>query len=135
MMHGTSSPPRVVPAEVTVAIVEDQQAISELLEAVLGEAGFDVVQIGSLRDAAREVHAAGTDVVILDIMMSELSGWEVLDLLRSDVNTRETPVIITSAVYERPGLHALPPGGPVRFHPKPFDIAALVELIHDLAKP
>lgn len=120
------------PVMTSVAIVEDQQAIAELLHAVLGEAGFRTSQIHSLRDVVREVHAADTDVVILDVMMPELSGWDVLDRLRANPDTRETPVIITSAVYDRPGLHALPPGGPVRFHPKPFDIAELVELIREL---
>lgn len=119
-------------SKVSVAIVEDQQAIAELLHAVLGEAGFRTLQINSLQDVVREIQAADTDVVILDVMMPELTGWDVLDLLRANPQTRETPVIITSAVYDRPGLHAIPPGGPVRFHPKPFDIAALVELIREL---
>lgn len=119
-------------AKISVAIVEDQQAIAELLHAILGEAGFRTLQIDSLQDVVQKIHAGNTDVVILDVMMPELSGWDVLDLLRADPQTRETPVIITSAVYDRPGLHAIPPGGPVRFHPKPFDIAGLVELIREL---
>jgi len=118
--------------QVTIAIVEDQQAIVELLTAVLGDGGFATVSIGSLRDVVAEVRAAGADIVILDVMMPEMSGWEVLDLLRADAATRETPVIITSAVYERPGLHPLPEGGPVRFHPKPFDIVGLITLIREL---
>lgn len=116
----------------TIAIVEDQQAITELLTAVLREAGFGAVHILSLPDVVQEVRASGADAVILDVMMPELSGWDVLDLLRADDATRELPVIVTSAVYERLGLHALPRGGPVRFHPKPFDIAALVDLVRDL---
>ncbi|MGI8644100.1 MAG: response regulator [Thermomicrobiales bacterium] len=116
----------------TIAIVEDQQAITELLTAVLREAGFHAVQIRTLRDVVAEVQAARADVVILDVMMPELSGWDVLDLLRADDATRELPVIVTSAVYDRPGLHALPQGGPIRFHPKPFDIAALVDLVREL---
>lgn len=118
----------------TVAIVEDQQAITELLTAVLREAGFTAVQIRSLRNVAAEVAAAGASVVILDVMMPELSGWDVLDLLRADDVTRDLPVIITSAAYDRPGLYALPKGGPVRFHPKPFDITGLVDLVQELTE-
>ena len=120
------------PRSATIAIVEDQQAVAELLTAVFGEAGFVPLQIRSPRDVVQEVHAAGATLVILDVMMPEMNGWDVLDLLRSDDVTRALPVIVTSAVYDRPGLHALPRGGPVRFHPKPFDIAALVDLAHEL---
>jgi CheY-like chemotaxis protein len=132
MTDDAMPPAQDEPAKVSVAIVEDQQAIAELLHAVLAEAGFRTLRIDSLQDVVREIQAADTDVVILDVMMPELTGWDVLDLLRADPQTRETPVIITSAVYDRPGLHAMPPGGPVRFHPKPFDIARLVELIREL---
>lgn len=117
---------------IVVAIVEDQQAISELLTAVLHEAGYAALQIQSLPDVVEEVQAAGTNAIILDVMMPALNGWDVLELLRADDATRDLPVIVTSAAYERPGLHALPRGGPVRFHPKPFDIANLVDLVREL---
>lgn len=121
------------PAQTAViAIVEDQQAITELLTAVLRDAGFAAVQIQSLPDVVEEVRAAGANAVILDVMMPALSGWDVLELLRADDATRELPVIVTSAAYERPGLHAFPRGGPVRFHPKPFDITSLVDLVREL---
>ena len=58
-------------------------------------------------------------------MMPDRNGWDVLEELRSDSVTRDIPVVITSAVYDRPGLHALPSGGAVRFAGKPFDIADL----------
>jgi CheY-like chemotaxis protein len=118
----------------TVAIIEDQQAIAELLAEVLAEAGLRAVTVISPSDAVAEVTAAGARVVLLDVMLPELSGWEVLDRLRADPATRETPVIVISAVYDRPGLHPLPAGGPVRFAPKPFDIRALVAEIRELAE-
>jgi CheY-like chemotaxis protein len=116
-----------------VAVIEDQQAIAELLAEALHDAGFDPLQIPSAPGAAALVKDAAAAVVLLDVMMPEMSGWQVLEQLRADPATRETPVVITSAVYDRPGLHPLPAGGPVRFAAKPFDIAALLQTVRELA--
>jgi DNA-binding response OmpR family regulator len=119
-------------AQATVVVIEDQQAIAELLCEVLGDAGYESHCAPTAVGAAKFCREIGADVVLLDVMMPDLSGWAVLDELRSHSDTRETPVVITSAVYDRPGLHALPAGGPIRFAAKPFDIATLVETVHNL---
>lgn len=117
---------------VSVMVVEDQQAIAELLLEVLNDAGFDAAHAPSALTAASFARETAPDVILLDVMMPDRSGWDVLEELRSDATTRDIPVVITSAVYDRPGLHALPVGGPIRFAAKPFDIADLVETVADL---
>lgn len=116
----------------SVLIIEDQQAISELLLEVLDDAGFTTSCAPSATEAAAHARKTRPDVILLDVMMPDRNGWDVLEELRADPATRDIPVVITSAVYDRPGLHALPPGGPVRFAAKPFDIADLVETVADL---
>jgi DNA-binding response OmpR family regulator len=120
------------PDGATVVIVEDQQAIAELLCDVLREAGFAPTWAPSAQEAASVAREVDADVVLLDVMMPERSGWSVLEELRADPRTHQTPVVIISAVYDRPGLHALPAGGPIRFAAKPFDIADLVETVTSL---
>ena len=119
---------------VTVLIIEDQEAIVEVLSDALGDAGFVPLAAPSAGVAAAYAQESSPAVILLDVMMPELSGWTVLDQLRAEPSTREIPVVITSAVYDRPGLHSLPPGGPVRFVPKPFDVAALIAAVADLAQ-
>jgi DNA-binding response OmpR family regulator len=118
-----------------VAIIEDQQAIAELLQEVLRDAGFRPVLVPSGSEAATAVRAVVPAVVLLDVMLPERSGWQILDELRADEATREVPVVVISAVYDRPGLHPLPAGGPIRFAAKPFDISGLVETVAALARP
>jgi CheY-like chemotaxis protein len=118
------------PAEsIVIAIVEDQAAISELLRDVLDDAGYQTVIVGSSVTAVDEIRQSGADIVLLDIMMPRKSGWEVLDELRADAATRDVPVVLTSAVYDRIGRRPLPFGGPIRFASKPFDITELIETI------
>jgi len=119
-------------ARPSVVIVEDQEAIATLVEEVLTDAGFDAHQAPSPREAAAFAARIDPGVIVLDVMMADLNGWQVLDQLRADPVTRETPVLITSAVYDRPGLRALPRGGPVRFAPKPFDVADFIQAVADL---
>lgn len=130
-MKMPSSPVNAKPS-LSVVVVEDQQAIAELLLEVLGEAGFDVSRAPSALTAAAFAREMKPDVILLDVMMPDRNGWDVLEELRADPLTRDIPVVITSAVYDRPGLHALPVGGPIRFAGKPFDIADLVDTVADL---
>ena len=112
-----------------VAIVEDQAAIAELLYDVLEDAGYAPIITSSPVTAAAEIAEAGADIVLLDIMMPRKDGWEVLDELRAEPATRDVPVILTSAVYDRTGRRPLPFGGPIRFASKPFDVSELIETI------
>jgi DNA-binding response OmpR family regulator len=113
-------------------IVEDQQAIAELLQDVLGDAGFETTWASSAITAAESAREIVPDVILLDVMMPDRNGWDVLEELRSHDSTRDIPVIIISAVYDRTGLHSMPAGGPIRFAAKPFDIADLVTTVTDL---
>jgi DNA-binding response OmpR family regulator len=112
-----------------VAIVEDQAAIAELLYDVLEDAGYAPVITSAPVNAAAEIAEFGSDIVLLDIMMPRKDGWEVLDELRAEPATRDVPVILTSAVYDRIGRRPLPFGGPIRFASKPFDVTELIETI------
>ena len=141
MTRSPSPPTGPVPPErgdtgvrpLTVAIVDDQKAMTELLTEVLGDEGIRAVPVASPDEAVATTAAVGADVVLLDVLMRDLSGWEVLRRLRADPATREMPVIVISAVYDRPGLRPLPAGGPVRFVAKPFDIATLIATVRGLA--
>jgi len=55
-----------------------------------------------------------------------------MERLRAQDATRETPVLITSAMHDRVGRRRLPSCGPVQFHPKPFDFDGLLTAIETL---
>src|SRR3954451_24207261 len=86
-----------------IAIVEDQAAIAELLRDVLEDAGFEPIIVQSSVTALEEIREMNANVVLLDIMRPGRNGWEVLDDLRFQPDTRDIPVILTSAVYDRIG--------------------------------
>ena len=115
-----------------ILIVEDQAMIGELLMDALSDAGYAPTHVAASGNATETAVETRPALIILDIMMPGISGWDVLDQLRAEETTRETPVLITSAMHDRVGRRRLPSGGPIQFHPKPFDFDSLLDAIESL---
>ena len=80
-----------------IVVVEDDQPILDLMDILLKKLGYDPVLIPNGLDALNYVRSEPPALILLDIMMSPLSGWEFLDRLRTEYNQRETPVILFTA--------------------------------------
>ena len=78
-------------------LVEDERDVATILAFNLRAEGFDVTAVETASDAFRQVAAQKFDLVILDLMLPDASGLDVCRRLRSDVQTRETPILIASA--------------------------------------
>ena len=82
-------------------MVDDVARNVRLLEAVLGPAGYDVVSAGSGEDALEVVAGGSVDLVLLDIRMPGVDGYEVCRRLRADDTTSFLPIVmVTSAEGE-----------------------------------
>ena len=115
-----------------ILIVDDQAMIGELLTDALLDAGYAPTHTAASGRAAEIAVETRPALIVLDIMMPGMSGWDVLEQLRGNDATRETPVLITSAMHDRVGRRRLPAGGPIQFHPKPFDFDGLLGAIETL---
>jgi DNA-binding response OmpR family regulator len=80
-----------------VLIVEDEEDILNLLRFNLQKSGFDVITSGDGREAMELARRHAPDLVLLDIMLPGLDGFEVCRELKSDPKTRLTPVIMLTA--------------------------------------
>lgn len=79
-------------------IVDDQIAIVQLLEEFLADEGYDVESLAGGAEAVQRLGQRPVpDLLVLDIMMPEVNGWEVLDRLRAQPETAHTPVILLTA--------------------------------------
>jgi two-component system, OmpR family, phosphate regulon response regulator PhoB len=84
----------------SVLIVEDEPAIRELLFVNLKHAGYLVLQAGDTRSAQIQIDAALPDMVLVDWMLPDQSGIEFIRKLRSDLRTRDLPMIMLTARAE-----------------------------------
>lgn len=100
-------------------VVDDEDDIREATRDVLERHGYDVVAVGSGADALAYLTHATPDLVLLDLQMDDMNGWEVLGALRSNPRFRNVDIVVVTGCDA-----SVAPG--VRVVRKPFKIEALV---------
>jgi|ERR1051325_7921366 len=80
-----------------ILIVDDEEDIVNLVRMILEDAGYHVSSAIDGREALRKIDEVHYDLVLLDIMMPVISGWEVLNQLRLNDGTRNLPVALLTA--------------------------------------
>jgi phosphate regulon transcriptional regulator PhoB len=83
-----------------VLVVEDEQDVAELIRYNLSKEGYEVTLSSSGADALRQAREARPDLILLDIMVPQLNGWEVCRRLKQDTETRAIPVIMVTGRVE-----------------------------------
>jgi DNA-binding response OmpR family regulator len=116
----------------TVLVVDDDAALRLLCRVNLEEAGFEVVEASDGDEALELINADRPDVILLDIMMPRVSGWQVAADLLNDHATDEIPIVFISALTRRADrLRAAGLGG-LGYFSKPFDPAQLGPTLTEL---
>lgn len=77
-----------------ILVVDDEQDIRQLVALIAEASGYEVVQAANGAEGLQALQEAAFDLVILDIMMPEMDGWEVCRQIKSHQRTMETPVLI-----------------------------------------
>ncbi|HYU23585.1 MAG TPA: response regulator [Thermoanaerobaculia bacterium] len=109
-------------------VVDDDPNIRKMIIAALRREGYEFSEAPNGKEALEIMRARRPDVVVLDLMMPIVSGWEVLQVRENDPELRQIPVIIVSAT-RAPEIATAVDKGICAFLPKPFDIAALSALV------
>jgi adenylate cyclase len=104
-----------------ILIVDDTEAIRELLARRLGREGHHVVEVANGRAALDRVALEVFDLILLDMMMPDLNGYEVLTQLKADVRFRHIPVIVISALDEIDSVVRCIEAGAEDYLSKPFN--------------
>lgn len=108
----------------SVLVVDDEPDIALICRLALTLAGFDVDERGTGKEALEYLVDTTPDVVLLDLRLPDLSGWEVLDTLRESGRLGELRVILFSA--HASAAQAAREAGCVSFIAKPFTPDELV---------
>jgi CheY-like chemotaxis protein len=113
-----------------VLLVDDEEDVRLLVSHILADTGYQVETVANGRDALRRIAESRPDLVLLDLMMPELDGWQVLSALRESVDA--PPVLVLSAYCDDRKAVALGARGWVR---KPFDYRALLKACSGILEP
>lgn len=77
--------------------IEDEQDMIDLVQLILKRKGYQVSGVIGGREGLEAVRRELPDLVLLDLMMPDMDGWEVYQQIKADVSTRDIPVIVITA--------------------------------------
>jgi len=108
-----------------VLVVDDERLNRSILRAALGKEGHDVVEAADGREALDRLAEGGADVVLLDIVMPVMDGYETLAAIKADPDLAHVPVIIISGVDQVDSVVRCIEMGATDYLTKPFQPAIL----------
>ena len=116
----------------TVMVVDNDRDIVDLTRMILEGSGYRVLMASSGSEALRALEDDHPDLIILDINMPEMDGWQVLRVLKIDKRTSDIPVAMFSIKADvRDRLQGLQDGA-FDYITKPFSCEELVSRVHEI---
>lgn len=108
----------------TLLVVEDDKELREYYRTVLSLEGYDVVESANGLDALRCIDSAPPDLIVLDLGLPEITGYEILTEVSMQAFTRRIPIVVVTGTVER--LDHLPVECVLR---KPITSDALIQAV------
>jgi CheY-like chemotaxis protein len=126
------SDPAATALPARVLIVDDERHNRQLLEVMLAPEGYQLFTATSGDEALELVARERPDLILLDVMMPGMDGYQVLGRIKADTATRHIPVVLITALDDRNSrMHGLSAGAE-DFFTKPVNRADLCELLRTL---
>lgn len=116
-------------AKKKVLIVEDEESLLKLESILLTSKGYDVRGVSNGQEALDAIAEEKPDLVLLDIMLPEIDGFEVCQRIKDDPETKEIPVIMLTAKKSREDMARGEKVGADWYITKPFKSVMVIETI------
>jgi two-component system, OmpR family, response regulator VicR len=117
----------------TIVCVEDEPEMVDLIRLILSRKGFEVLGAGTGVEGLELIRKRFPDLVLLDLMMPDMDGWEVYQQMKADEKTRDIPVIVVTAkaqsIDKVLGLHIAKVDDYIAKPFSPQDLQASVEKV------
>jgi PleD family two-component response regulator len=117
-----------------ILIADDEPFGQQLLEAILLEQNCDLLFAENGQKAMKYINEFLPDIILLDIMMPEINGFEVCQMIRSNAATSEIPVILITALDDRDSKKRGLEAGANDYISKPYDRNEVLAKIKNLLK-
>ncbi|HLO59952.1 MAG TPA: response regulator [Bacteroidales bacterium] len=118
-----------------ILVIDDSTTNIVLLEAILTEKGYHIESALNAREAFNRIEKQIPDLILLDLLMPKVSGFDFLDQLRKNEKTKTTPVIVISAINsDDENARKIKDLEAVDFLRKPIDIQYLVNRVEEILK-
>lgn len=115
-----------------ILVVDDEDDILEFVERVLKDAGYQVFKAKDARQGLSILQSEKIDLVLLDIMLPEIDGWQMIQMMKSDEKLKKIPVaMLTARVDAYDKIIGLKEGA-VDYICKPFTEDQLLKRVDDI---
>lgn len=118
-----------------ILVVDDSTTNVVLLEAILEDKGYRIETALNAKEAYAILAQQNPDLILLDLLMPKISGFDFLTQIRGNENTRNTPVIVVSALTDEENITKIMGMGAIDFIKKPIDLQYLVERVDSVLHP
>jgi CheY-like chemotaxis protein len=115
-----------------ILVIDDSTTNVVLMDAVLSDKGYQIETAMTAEEAYMRIERQVPDLILLDLLMPKVSGFDFLEKLRQQEKTRNTPVIIVSALTDDENVQKIKKLGTVDFLRKPVDIQYLVDRVREI---
>ncbi len=112
-----------------ILIAEDEPDIRELVALILELDGHEVIQARDGQEAVEKAHAEQPDLILMDVRMPRMTGYEACETLKADPATQHIPVVFLSAKGQAGEVEAGYRAGAVAYLIKPFDAEELLSQV------
>jgi CheY-like chemotaxis protein len=113
-----------------ILYIDDERPALELISQALKLVGYEIIGVASGKKGLALMRERKPDLVLLDLMMPQISGWEVYQAMRTDTALADVPVIVITArvpSQDRVLVEGLPPVDD--YITKPFDVKRLIRAV------
>jgi CheY-like chemotaxis protein len=110
-----------------ILVVDDQESIRTLLQSALGDAGAEVITAAGGLEGVEAARTHAPELILLDLAMPGMNGWQVLEALRETANTAQIPIVLQTSAGDYPSYEQARKHGIAAFISKPFRLGDVVE--------
>jgi PleD family two-component response regulator len=121
----------MVPRSGKILVIDDSKTNVVLLEAILNTRGYSTIKAFNVKEANSIIEKEKPDLILLDLLMPEINGFDFLSMIKSKNDTKNIPVIVVSAVTDEENISRSMALGAIDFITKPIDIQLLVEKVEE----
>jgi two-component system alkaline phosphatase synthesis response regulator PhoP len=118
-----------------VLVIDDETVVGTILRYAFEVEGHETVVAGDGTSGIEMAHSEHPDIIVLDLMMPDVTGYEVLEILRDNEETKEVPIVVLTAVTMQRERDRCMSKGADAVLIKPFDPREVARAVGALLPP
>jgi len=120
--------------DIQILVIDDSQTTLMLMEWALQDNGYKTLVALSVKEALRLLETNKPNFILLDLSMPEVSGFDFLKYVKTNIDLENTPIVVVSAFDNPETIKEVKGMGAVDFLPKPVNLKLLMEKIKIILK-